>query len=117
VLPDTVRQQQFDDRWMRRRRALRRLRRALRRWALGPPPTLPAARFDLALAGRLSTTDLWTAWRLANLECGLELTAWGLAPKPSRGLARTLYHKALAREAALAAALAERHRADASAAG
>jgi hypothetical protein len=117
VLPDAVQQQKADERRLRTRRMLRRLRRAIRRWAWGPSPTLPAARLDLVVTGQLSTTDLWTAWRLADLECGLELTAWGLASSRSRGRARTLYRKALAREAALAAALAERYRADASAAG
>jgi hypothetical protein len=112
VRPDAVRQPRSGERRRRTPRRLGRLLRAVRRWLRRPSPTLPAARFDLALAGHLSTTDLWTAWRLADLECGLELTAWGLAPKPSRGLARKLYREALAREAALAATLAARYQAD-----
>ena len=65
-------------------------------------------RFDLTRGHELSTTDLWSAWTLACLDCALELKAWSVAARGQRERAYHGYVAALAREARIAELLAER---------
>jgi hypothetical protein len=108
MLPDATEERSPGNRWLRRRRLVRRMRRLVRRCTRRAAPTLATARFDLDRADELTTEELWTVWTLANLECALELRAWGLVPRRQRPRVFASYRAALAREARVAKLLAER---------
>ena len=93
--------------------ALRRLRRAftVRPAAAGADPVMA-----LRMGRRPGLTDLAHAWRVLDLEAGLALAAWSRAPRHQRRRAHRAYRDALAREAWVAALLAQ-HTRDAAAAG
>jgi hypothetical protein len=96
-------------RFQRQKQLIRRGRRALRRLRRRAAPLSPAARYGLEHAGELSTTELWSMWTIASLECSLEFAAWRIAPRRERRRAFSLYRAALAREGRVAELLALRH--------
>ena len=75
-------------------------------------PTAPPALASLAVLGqrirRLSTTTLRDAWRLAEAEATLALTAWRLAQRDGKSDAYAVYVAALEREAQAAGLLQSR---------
>ena len=91
----------------RRARLARFWRRMWRRLGV-VRPRRPLMRLDLSRGHELSTTDLWSAWTLANLDCALELKAWSVAARSQRRRAYHGYRAALAREAQIAELLAQR---------
>lgn len=101
----------------RRRRsrtgALRRLRRA---FAVRPGAASLDPVMALRIVHRPEVSDLAHAWRVLDLEAGLALAAWSRAPRHQRRRAHRAYRDALAREAWVAALLAQ-HTRDAAAAG
>jgi hypothetical protein len=106
---DVVEQLSPPIRFQRHKRLIRRMRRALRRLGRVGAPLSPAARYGLDHADELSTTELWSVWTLASLECSLEFAAWRLAPQRERRRAFSGYRAALAREGKAADLLARRH--------
>jgi hypothetical protein len=94
-----------------RRRRIQRLARRLARRLPGRRTraiALPAAAFDLEAPHELTTAQLWSVWTVAQLESGLALRAWRMAPREQRVRAHRVYGAALEREARAARILAGR---------
>jgi hypothetical protein len=109
VLPDVIEQRSPRIRLGFPKHLIRHVRRALRHWRGVVAPTVSPARRDPDPAETLTVAELWSAWRLADLDCWLELVAWRLAPLHLRADAFSDYRAALDREGWLAERLARRH--------
>jgi hypothetical protein len=95
-----------------RRRLRSRLRRLRPARLVAPPREAPAIGGEPAMALRIPkggdlADRLAHTWRVLDLEAGLALAAWSRAPGHDRRRAHRAYRDALAREAWVAALLAQ----------